>query len=216
MQSIIDMLHIESLGSLTFEETGCAQHVEQLVEFLDLEIWIKCIKVVNGRPIMVLTTSVYDKPTNLHIYTDPSTFYPMHYVYNWIQGENIRLIRNSSNDKVYENSLTKFKEFLLRRNYCEEKVNHFLSLNYFDDRAQLLRGGKPHQQRVFRNDNNNNRSVIVANNGSRPLITKAVRILNNLASILNATDVQFQPVVSKGTSIISVMNKTRKSGTGSI
>jgi hypothetical protein len=211
MEMIVDLLHFQSAGALKFEATGCAVHVEQLVEFLDLEIWIAKWQDSSRGRYQVLETQVYDKPTNLHIYTDPSTFYPMHYVYNWIQGENIRLIRNSSTEDGYKNSLNKFKEFLFRRNYCDEQVNKFVQLNYFEDRPELLQGRKPHQNRKGLGIvNNNSRSVIVQNSGSRPLITKAVRILNNLLCNLDATDLGVQPVVAKGKNIISVMNKTRK------
>jgi hypothetical protein len=211
MEMIIDLIQFESAGSLNLEKTGSAQHVEELVEFLDLELWIAKWQENSYGRFQYLETKVYDKPTNLHIYTDPSTFYPMHYVYNWIQGENIRLIRNSSTEEAYKHSVNKFREFLFRRNYCEDKVNHFITLNYFEDRTDLLQGRKPHKLRKgLGNDINNNRSVIVANSGSRPLITKAVRIMNNLLSTLKVTDTGLSPVVTKGNSIITKMNKTRK------
>ena len=211
METIVDLIQFESAGSLNLEKTGSAQHVEELVEFLDLELWIAKWQENSYGRFQYLETKVYDKPTNLHIYTDPSTFYPMHYVYNWIQGENIRLIRNSSTEEAYKHSVNKFREFLFRRNYCEDKVNHFIALNYFEDRTDLLQGRKPHKLRKgLGNDINNNRSVIVANSGSRPLITKAVRIMNNLLSTLKVTDTGLSPVVTKGNSIITKMNKTRK------
>lgn len=211
MELIVDLVSFESAQSLKFETTGSAQHVEELVEFLDLEFWIAGWTENEYGRFQCLETKVYDKPTNLHIYTDPSTFYPIHYVYNWVQGENIRLIRNSSTEEAYKHSVNKFREFLFRRNYCENKVNSFIALNYFEDRPDLLQGRKPHKLRKgLGNDINNNRSVIVANDGSRPLITKAVRIMNNLLSTLKVTDIGLSPVVTKGTSIISKMNKTRK------
>ena len=160
---------------------------------------------------MELIVSVYHKPSNLHIYTDPSTFYPMHYVYNWIQGENIRLIRNSSLKVDYKNSLSQFKQFLLRRNYCESIVDRFIALNVHEDRADLLQGRKPHQLRKgLGNDITNTRFVTVPNNGSRPIVTNANRILNNLLQTTGSSDTAMQSVVTRGKSIISVMNKTRK------
>jgi hypothetical protein len=92
METLLELITFQSNESIEFERIGVAYHPEQLVEFLDLEITIGRKKSVIYGPLQELIISVYDKPTNLHIYTDPSTFYPFHYVYNWIQGENIRYI----------------------------------------------------------------------------------------------------------------------------
>jgi hypothetical protein len=83
---------------INFEPTGEAWKIGESVEYLDLKI-----KIGRGPDgLDKLKLSIFDKPTNLHIYTDPSTFFPIHYVYNWIQGENIRFIRNSSDELSYE------------------------------------------------------------------------------------------------------------------
>ena len=211
METLIESISIASLGDLQFEPTGCASFDEQLVEFLDLEISIQKETSAGGRVSQSLQLNVYDKPTNLHIYTDPSTFYPFHYVYNWIQGENIRLIRNSSTELGYKRSLDRFRQFLFRRNYCESLVERFVNLNTFEDRSELLLGNKPHQLRKGLNkDISQNRHVIVRNEGSRLLITRGITILNNLLAASNAADDKVNIVVSKGRSILSVMNKTRK------
>src|SRR5262249_30844282 len=91
-------------SNIVFERTGDAWLNGESIEYLDLRLRVQWRK---GKKY--ISTEVFDKPTNLHIYTDPSTWYPMHYVYNWIQGENIRLIRNSSSIESYSNSLDLFK-----------------------------------------------------------------------------------------------------------
>src|SRR5829696_7440779 len=96
------------------------------IEFLDLKITIDWIIEEFKQE---LTVSVYDKPTNFHIYTDPSIFYLFHYVYRWIQGKNIRLIRNSSTESNYKHSLGLFKKFLLRRNYCGNLIENKIAEN---------------------------------------------------------------------------------------
>ncbi|GBC01169.1 hypothetical protein RclHR1_40930002 [Rhizophagus clarus] len=104
--------------------------------------------MVNGRNRKKwFTTSVFDKPINLHIYTDLATWYPISYVYNWIQGKNIRYIRNSSSPQVYRESLDLFKKFLFRRNFLNRKIEAQLQLNSWADRQALLRGEKPHKDR---------------------------------------------------------------------
>jgi hypothetical protein len=211
MVELVLTLSAGSNNALTFEPTGVASHPEECVEFLDLDLGIGILEKPDGSHCHIVDISVYDKPTNLHIYTDPSTFYPIHYVYNWIQGENIRLIRNSTSEERYQFSLERFKQFLFRRNYCETKVEHFVALNSFDDRSDLLHGKKPHQQRKgLGTDITNNRFVKIRNEGSRLLFTQGVRILNNLLVNSKATDDRIIPIVTKGKSILSVMNKTKK------
>ena len=127
---------------INFEQTGSAWRPNEHIEYLDLKIKIK---VCDG--LIILGTSVFDKPTNLHIYTDPFTFYSMHLIYSWIQGENIRYIRNSSDKMSYDKQLDLFKKFLFRRKYLEQKIDRYLALNVYEDRSELLRGNKPHKDR---------------------------------------------------------------------
>ncbi|GBB94531.1 hypothetical protein RclHR1_23730001 [Rhizophagus clarus] len=163
----------------------------------------------------VIQFELFDKPTNLHIYTDPSTFYPFSYVYNWIQGENIRLIRNSSSSDDYDRSLREFRKFLVRRKYSEELIDRFVSLNYYGDRNELLDGAKPHKTRENKDkDLGNNRYISVRNSGSRPLLTSAILVVDNFVSSLNILDTRLVPVVQKGKSIVSVMNQAKKNLSG--
>ena len=210
MEEILAIISAVSNDSIQFEETGRAYHPEGCVEYLDLEIYIEnCEEGENNNQI--LQTKVFDKPTNLHIYTDPTTFYPFHYIYNWIQGENIRLIRNSSKKEDYEKTLSLFKEFLLRRNYCDKLIDNFVELNYFEDRDDLLNGRKPHEQRKPKDKRlDNHRPVIVYNDGCRPFITRTNGILNHLFDALVVTDTKIDSVVSKGKSIGGILSKIRR------
>ena len=157
-------------------------------------------------------TSVFDKPTNLHIYTDPSTFYPLHYVYSWIQGENIRYIRNSSDEMSYEQQLHKFRHFLFNRKYLETKINRHLALNTYSDRDALLRGEKPHKDRIGKDkDNVVNTYIMIDNSGTRSIITKAVKAVDNAVARLPNIGTRFIPTVRRGKSVYSVMNNLRKS-----
>jgi hypothetical protein len=205
---LIDDLTLAAQSPIVFERTGVASETGEHVEYLDLKITIDWIIEDYKQD---LTISIYDKPTNLHIYTDPSTFYPFHYVYGWIQGENIRLIRNSSTEFNYKHSLGLFKQFLLRRNYCDTLIENFVAKNCFDDRFDLLHGEKPHQQRagLVTIDKEKNKYVPIRNSGLRPVMTQAVRIAYNLLEPAVKKDVRLVPVVTKGKSILTVMNKAR-------
>ncbi|HZS42605.1 MAG TPA: reverse transcriptase domain-containing protein [Candidatus Paceibacterota bacterium] len=196
-------------SNLNFENAGRAIELGDSIEYLDLKISIA--RKYNNSDVQCLKVSVFDKPTNLHIYTDPSTFYPIHYVYNWIQGENIRYIRNSSDARSYHKSLKLFKQFLFRRKYLETKVDRFLALNTFEDRDELLRGLKPHQTRKGKGKTTKkNTYIMIENSGARDIITRAVKTIDNVASTTEDFGLRLIPTVRRGKSILTVMNKTRK------
>jgi len=201
----------ESVGNIQFEHTGTAEYSFDYVEFLDLKMVIAPIYIDDDDAVVhEFEFELFDKPTNLHIYTNPSTFYPLHYIYNWIQGENIRIIRNSTQRDAWEQSLKRFKSFLLRRNYLLSHIDRLSSINPFEDRTELLHGIKPHQDRAGSlPDKSLNRYLIVPNNGARPFMTNFIRLISKNNNF-NAERLRFIPVVKKGISINSVMSKARK------
>jgi hypothetical protein len=197
-----------SLSNINFEQTGKAWRIAEYVEYLDLKI---TVKKRFGEPTAYLSVSVFDKPTNLHIYTDPSTFFPLHYIYSWIQGENIRYIRNSSEEMSYEEQLHKFKRFLFRRKYLETKIDRHIGLNYYSDRDALLRGDKPHKDRLGKGkDTKVNTYIMIENSGSRNIITNAVKAVDKVVSRIPNFGTRFVPTIKRGKSIYSVMNQLRK------
>ncbi|CAB4485906.1 unnamed protein product [Rhizophagus irregularis] len=216
MAHFCKLLTTFSDDSIIFERTGEAHNPGQYVDYLDLKLEISLDNRMERNKVLRL--SVYDKPTNLHIYTDPSTFYPFHYIYNWIQGENIRLIRNSSTSTAYDQSLLDFKKFLHRRAYGQDLVEKFCSLNYYGDRCELLDGAKPHKTRNnardINQDNHRNRYITVRNNGSRPLLTSAIHVVDSFVNTLEISERRLIPVVSRGKSIVSVMNQAKKNLAG--
>ena len=190
---------------INFELTGEAWRPEEKIEYLDLKIIIR-----KRDDMTVLHTAVFDKPTNLHIYTDPSTFYPLHIVYSWIQGENIRYIRNSSDEISYNRQLDLFKKFLFRRKYLEQKIDRYLTLNVYEDRSKLLVGDKPHKDRKGKSkEPRRNAYIMIDNSGSRSILTNAVKVVDRVAATIPNFNIRFLSTVRKGRSILSVMNKTR-------
>jgi len=206
MLALVSSSAVES--TINFEMTGSAWRIGESVDYLDLKI-----RIEKDASYRFGYCSVYDKPTNLHIYTDPTTFFPMHYVYSWIQGENIRYIRNSSDEQSYKDSLHLFKEFLFRRKYLEEKVDRYLALNTYEDREALLRGEKPHSDRSTKDKGNNNRKnnyITLENSGYRGIITGAIKLIDNVAANVPANSNRYVPVVLKGKTILTTMNQLRK------
>lgn len=195
-------------STINFALTKSASKIGERIEYLDLDIMI-----VRKGMHKVLAFSVFDKPSNLHIYTDPTTFYPFHYVYGWIQGENIRLIRNSSSENAYKHSLDLFKQFLFRRSYLADTIERFISYNLYEDREDLLHGRKPHLARLGKsnmNDSTNkNKFILIENSGSRVAVVNAVKNINR-SLVLSSSDFRLVPVVKRGKSVLSVVSKTRQ------
>ena len=87
----------------------------------------------------IFDLKLYVKPTNLHLFTDPSSHYPAAYKFSWITGEQIRIIRNSSSVNDYLQSLSELKDHLTNRGYSKDIQHRYLKLTYSKaERARLL------------------------------------------------------------------------------
>ena len=76
---------------------------------------------------------------NLHIYANPETYYPNKYIFNWIGGEHVRLVRNSSNPQVYFKAINEFRNYLIRRNYPRDEIQMQLEkISYLHRSTWLL------------------------------------------------------------------------------
>src|SRR5690349_6797230 len=105
-------------GSSSISLTHEIAYVGQRLPFLDL--YVSLVPVSDGS--LRVFVEPYDKPMNLHIYANPETYYPNKYIFNWIGGEHIRLIRNSGNPEVYFKAIKEFRDYLLRRNYPRDEI----------------------------------------------------------------------------------------------
>jgi len=134
---------------------------------------------------------------NCHIYTDPCTFYLWNYIYGWLQGENIRLIRNSTSSNDYLKSVDDFRSWLSNWRYNIDIINSQLSKNSFEDRQAILSGSA---------DNNNSPShfLLVNNFSARIMINDLFRYV---VKEVNDEKLPKTLVVKKGTNLISIMNK---------
>lgn len=94
--------------------------------FLDLQVY-KGTRFEENR---ILDLKLYHKPTDLHLFTDPRSNIPNKYKFSWITGEQIRILRSSSNKQVFDESVEEFKYFLERRKYKREIWQRYLPLTY--------------------------------------------------------------------------------------
>src|SRR5262249_6795753 len=91
------------------------------------------------------------------------------------------------------------------------KIFAQVNLNSYEDRIKLLRGEKPHQERKKGKGKelSHDSYIFVDNSGCREIITKAVKSIDYLSRNYDKTNLSFTPVVKKGKTIMTVMNKLR-------
>jgi hypothetical protein len=131
--------------------------------FLDLEIY----KGRRFKETGTLDIRPYSKPGNPHLYTDPSTYQPNHIKYNWIQGECVRLVRNSSNEYRFNEALNLFKMNLLKRNYPLEVVEEqFNKVSYAKRESYLVPKPKKQKDSIF---------IMIPNISGRHIVVKYIR-----------------------------------------
>jgi hypothetical protein len=206
------------LHKLEYILSPSASRLNESVNYLDLKIqWVRSDDVPNSKK---LKFSIFDKPINKHIYTDPSTFYPPNYVYGWIQGENIRYIRNNDDEQTYNYMLKEFINFLRRRAYPEKIIQQKISLNNYNDRDDLLKGGKPHQMRKLIGSGNTNGEtsknanwlfVPLENDSARPIVSDSLKGATKLSSLISKDETcTFLFPVRRGRSIYSTLAKALK------
>lgn len=107
---------------------------DQEANFLDLTF----SKGKRWRQTGTLDIKLYEKPTNFHLYTHPSSDYPYRYTHSWIHGENIRIMRNNTSRNQYDQDITAFRSFLITRGYDPLKVEEELSKTSYDQREHFV------------------------------------------------------------------------------
>jgi len=146
-------------NKLELIDTGCINTVGDKVSFLDLSLsW----EIIDNQKMLIIEN--YNKPMNKHIYTDPSTFYPSKYIYNWIHGENIRLIRNCDKESDYDRHVNDFIDYLKRRNYSDNIIKKQLAItNYKDKKSWMTKKEKKEE---------NNNYIMIENDENRTIMTE--------------------------------------------
>ena len=174
------------------------------INFLDLVIDRKFEEVrADGLKYYQITFNSFDKPGNLHLYTNPSTFYPRNYVWNWIQGENVRLIRNNSEFSNYSKALNEFIHFLTRRQYPPTIIQRQIAKTKYEERERLL---EPVQRKP-----RSGRLIKVANTASRPIVTRLVRRAIRLYNSLYPTrKEEVSLLVTRGQSLQTTTTRLRR------
>lgn len=143
----------------------------------------------------------YDKPTNKHLYAHPSSYYPDRYIFNWINGENQRLIRNSSTETSYIEALSNFTSHLLSREYPLDIAKAQLEKHSYSERYQLLYPSSESSK-----DTTKSKQVYLKNIPGRHLIEQLGRDIVRL----NGDSTPFTWITLKGSNLLGEVSKHNK------
>ena len=103
------------------------------IPFLDLEIDLgKRFKRFNH-----VDYSLFEKDTNMHLFTHPSSNYPDKYKFGWIYGECVRILRNSSNNASFRLKLQEFQTHLKRNEYPKAIIQRYTNISYSNREKHL-------------------------------------------------------------------------------
>lgn len=182
------------------------------VNFLDLNIEMGA----RFRSTGILDISCYRKPNNPLLYTDPTTYNKRSVRFNWIQGETVRIIRNSSSLGVYTDAMTTFVKALTRRKYPREEIDLQISKKSYENRLQYL-----HPEIVdtpTANDSQQPIRVFIRNLIGRHMIERGVRELLELhKAFYHDTDLNMITFgVRKGHTIMDTINSAVKKVIGAL
>ena len=161
------------------------------VSFLDLEI---SVGQKHARTFQ-LDYNLFDKPTNKHLYTDPTTYQPNNYRFSWITGENIRLIRNSDSEAKYNQNIQAFIKYLRNRNYrgvALKNIKHTYShrSQFLTTSSKKVLEGKP---------------IFIKNEAGRHILQK------HISNVVNGFNKPKTPIiVLKGENLQDNFNKVNK------
>lgn len=170
------------------------------LNFLDLTIF-KGTRYHNKR---ILDLKLYQKPTNLHLFTRPESNVPPAYRFSWLCGEQIRLIRNCSNVTDYLTILREFKKQLLDRGYDKSVIKERLKLQYNEVQRTISLNTLP----VCNNTSPTN--IVINHTLIYDQFVRLVRQINEFVLTETATDLELRPVVRKGRSLQDMANGTNK------
>jgi hypothetical protein len=196
--------HLNQLDPISFslERTGAGDDVHFCDLRLRFEVFATTITQTSMKRIRL---SSYEKPQNLHLYSCPDSYYPNAYKFNWISGENIRLIRNSSSRADYEESVQSFKSFLLRREFPESRILSQLSKVAYAERSRYLYGRNsdrspaPSPTRVF-----------VHNLPGRHIVSRRLNAAYDRLDHTTSSDNSLQIVTYRGFNLSAVTRRLTK------
>jgi hypothetical protein len=177
------------------------------VNYLDLVISKGTRFHQNG----ILDITCYRKPYNPLLYTNPTTYNAHHVVFNWIQGECIRLVRNNSSEEGYMANRKSFEQALLDRKYnIEEIKRQFAKVNYSKRSVYIKEDvndvtDEVGVQKVTK--------IFIKNIPGRHIVRRYIRMLVQMLQVFNhenASTHEVRIITTKGTKIMDFINSAVK------
>jgi hypothetical protein len=172
--------------------------------FLDLMIY----KGPHFKDTGKLSLKNYSKPSSTHLYTDPSSDYPLHYRVSWITGENIRLLRTCSTRLEFDKCIDSFKKYLRLSGYSNSLINEYI-IHPFERRMFFL------EQSFYANSNRPSSSTIVEHHAGWLLVKESIRKLNSVFTAQcgrKKIPIDHSFMIKQGKQLSTTTNKANKLG----
>ena len=107
------------------------------------------VAVVTTDPKKLISTNVYSKPTDSHLYLPPSSCHPKHVFKAIPFGVATRLKRNCSDETFFAERTAEYKGYLLNQGYPSKLVNDQFSKASAISRNDLLRARGKEAKKLF-------------------------------------------------------------------
>lgn len=197
---------VNSLNNRRLSVTYTFEMDSNSANFLDIRVF----KGSQWKRRRKLDITLYEKPTNLHLFTEPTGDYPLAYRYNWIKGEMIRYVRNHSDFETFQRNVAALRGFLHRRNYNLEMVRRLTPDSLYGSRLTRLRVVKT------RNPNYNNSTIVVKHHPGWENVVKFARNMLEAASGLGYPVQLKNVVLGKGKSLYNIISSKYKKDPSSV
>ena len=72
----------------------------------------------------IISTSLYSKPTDAHLYLNAKSYHPRHVIKNLPKGQFIRIRRICSDDADFDRHASQTKKYFVQRGFTEKQLQH--------------------------------------------------------------------------------------------
>lgn len=149
-----------------------------------------------------LDFSLFEKDINRHIFTDSGTHKPKNHVFGWLYGNMVRIARNSSDRKSFEEAKIMFQAQLLARGYPLCEIAKYTSFDYEQRSNYMVKKDKKTESSPFFH--------LLENDGTRPLLHSTLKRFNKSLTLLAPTTIPpIRIAVSKGRSLQDFLNRVQ-------
>lgn len=203
---IIEPEHHEGFAALISNSTPSLkftfnQSMDHAI-FLDLTIF----KGNRYATTFTLDHKTYQKETDKKLFILPTSFHPTNQKLSWLTGENIRHLRNNSDEASFTNIMKEFKISLREREYDAETIVKYQKHRYHDRIRFLQRTVKRQCKSKF---------IYTPNTASRTVLENIIPKINKfICQMTGFNDLKFSTIYTRGQSIFDISRSSNRSCLG--